>query len=60
MTGAKLKSDFKLTTNTPYLALTGELWGVYREDLGENWPRYNDTALYIIAQDPIEHSRSSL
>ena len=25
---AELKSDFKLTTDTPYLALTGELWGV--------------------------------
>ena len=24
----------------------GELWGVYCEDLGENWPRYNGTALY--------------
>ena len=32
MTGAKLKSDFKLTTATPYLALMGELWGVYCED----------------------------
>ena len=25
--------------------LTGELWGVHCEELGEN-PRYNDTALY--------------
>ena len=27
------------------LTLTGELWGVYCGDFGENWPRYNDTAL---------------
>ena len=44
---AEFKSDFKLTTDTPYLALTGELWGVYCEDLWENWLRYNGTALYL-------------
>ena len=32
---------------TPYLALTGELWGVYCEEFGEKWPRYNGTALYF-------------
>ena len=26
MTATEHKSDFKLTTDTPYLALTGELW----------------------------------
>ena len=41
--------DIRITTDTPYLALTGELWGVYRENLGENWPRYNGTALYVIS-----------
>ena len=46
MAAAERKSHFKLTTDTPYLALTGELWGVYCEDLGENWPRYSGTALY--------------
>ena len=30
----------------PYLALTGTLWGVFSEDFGENWPRFNGTALY--------------
>ena len=44
---AKLKSGFKLTTDTPYLALTGEIWYVYCGDLGENWPHYNGTALYM-------------
>ena len=33
--------------HTSYLALTGELLGVLCEDLGEIWPRYNGTALYL-------------
>ena len=33
MTGAELKSDVKFTTGTPYLALMGEVWGVYCEHL---------------------------
>ena len=32
--------------DTPYPALTGELWGVFCEYLWENWSRYNNTALY--------------
>ena len=32
MTAAERKSDFNLTTDTSYLALTGELWGVCCED----------------------------
>ena len=47
MTAAERVSDFILTTDTPHLALTGELWGVYCEDLGENWQRYNATTLYV-------------
>ena len=46
MTGGELESDLKFTTDIPYVALTGELCGVCCEDLGENWPHYNDTALY--------------
>ena len=34
--------------STPYLALTGELWGVYCEDFGENWPHHNSTPLYYV------------
>ena len=49
MTAAELKSDFKLTTDTPYPALTDELWSVYCGHLGENWPRYNVAALYFAA-----------
>ena len=47
MTPAEPKADFKFTTDTPYFALTGELWGLCCEDLGENWPRYFDTILYF-------------
>ena len=39
--------DFRITRDTPYLALTGEIWGVYCEDIGENWPRYNGIAPYM-------------
>ena len=35
-----------MTTDTPYLAPTGELWDVYWNEFGENWPPYNDTVLY--------------
>ena len=42
---AENESDIRITTNTPYLAFTGKLLGVYFEDLGENWPRYNGAAL---------------
>ena len=47
MAAVERKSDFKFKTDTLYLVLTGELWDVYFEDLGEIWPRYNSTALYI-------------
>ena len=33
-------------TFSAFLALTGELWGVFSEDFGENLSRYNGTALY--------------
>ena len=32
MTATEHESDFKLTTYTPLLTLTGELWGVYYEN----------------------------
>ena len=43
---AESESDIRITTDTTYFALTVELWGVYCEDFGENWPCYNSTALY--------------
>ena len=47
MTATEWKSDFKITTDTLYLALTGELWGADCDDVRQNWPRYNGTALYL-------------
>ena len=47
---AQYQSDAGTTKDTPYLALTGELWGVFCEYLWENQPRYNGTALYIESQ----------
>ena len=46
-TEAEYQSDAGSTKDTPYLALTGELWGVFCEYFWEHWTRYNDTALYI-------------
>ena len=45
MATAEHKSDNESTKDTPYLTLTGELWDVCCENLEENWPRYNGTAL---------------
>ena len=49
ITGTEVKhqSDTGSTKDTPYLVLTAELWGVIRENLWENWPRYNGIALYV-------------
>ena len=47
MSVAEIESDFRITTDTPDLALTGKLHGVYCEVFEENWPHYNDTALYL-------------
>ena len=35
MTATERESDFELTTDTPYLALTGKLWGVSCEHFEE-------------------------
>ena len=51
----EIESAFRITTGTPYLTLTGELWGVYCEDFGENRPRYNGTALYNVIIIPALH-----
>ena len=48
ITVAESESDIRVTTDTSYRALTGELWGVYWEEFGENRPRYNGTALYLM------------
>ena len=45
MPAPERKSDLKLTKDTPYIALTGELWGVCYDNFEENWPHHNGTTL---------------
>ena len=45
--GGEHKSEFQLTKDTPYLALTDKLWSVYYENLGENRSCYNSIILYL-------------
>ena len=45
---AESDSDFRITIDARYLALTGELWSVFCEDVGENQSRYNGTAQYTV------------
>ena len=40
----KLRADFAFTNDTSYSALTGELWGEFREIVNEKWPRYIESA----------------
>ena len=49
-TQAEYESDVGYTEDTPYLALTGELWDVFCEYFWENWPRHNGTALYGVVK----------
>ena len=44
---AEYQSEAESTKDTPYLAQSGELWGVFCEYLWENWPRYSSTTLYF-------------
>ena len=37
---------FELTKDTPYLALSGELWSVFYEYLNRNWSCYKGFLLY--------------
>ena len=38
---------FELTKDTPYLALSGELWSVFYEHFNRNWPCYKGFLLYV-------------
>ena len=49
MAVAERRFDLKLSKRHQYLARMNELWGAYCKDNGENWPRFNGTALYTLA-----------
>ena len=38
---------FELTKDTPYLALSGELWSVFYEYFNRNWSCYKGFLLYF-------------
>ena len=40
--------SFELTKDTPYLALSGELWSVFYEYFNRNWSCYKGFLLYIV------------
>ena len=42
---------FELTKDTPYLALSGELWSVFYEYFNRNWPCYKGFLLYLLLHD---------
>ena len=42
---------FELTKDTPYLALSGELWSVFYEYFNKNWPCYKGFLLYMNTVD---------
>ena len=44
---------FELTKDTPYLALSGELWSVFYEYFNRNWSCYKGFLLYMM----MVHSR---
>ena len=48
-------SEIEYTKYTPYLALTGELCGVFDEEFWDDWARYNDTALYHAVFSPLNY-----
>ena len=39
---------FELRKDTPYLALSGELWSVFYEYFNRNWPCYKGFLLYFV------------
>ena len=41
---------FELTKDTPYLALSGELWSVFYEYFNRNWSCYKGFLLYVIVR----------
>ena len=49
---------FELTKDTPYLALSGELWSVFYEYFNRNWPCYKGFLLYFVLQIQIDHAPS--
>ena len=41
------RQNFGRIHDAPYLSLTGELWGVFRELLKEKWSWYKESVLHV-------------
>ena len=52
---------FELTKDTPYLALSGELWSVFYEYFNKNWPCYKGFLLYFwyLCDKHLKHCRNN-
>ena len=48
MTDVEYKWNIEPTEDTPYLNVTGEPWGVFCDDFGENWC-YNRATWYAVS-----------
>ena len=48
---------FELTKDTPYLALSGELWSVFYEYFNRNWACYKGFLLYMIDPVPVNYPK---
>ena len=57
---ARYKSELVLTKDTPYLALSGEPWGICWEDFGENQPPFSSTTLYMVLHKNFHYYASIL
>ena len=49
---------FELTKDTPYLALSGELWNVFYQYFNRNWPCYKRFLLYSLSGKTSYHQTS--
>ena len=50
---------FELTKDTPYLALSGELWSVFYEYFNRNWPCYKGFLLYLMLLHALYNTKST-
>ena len=57
MTAAERKVEVILTTDTPLLAITSELWGICYDYFEGNWPHYNSTVLYKFCDWVYTHTK---
>ena len=51
---------FELTKDTPYLALSGELWSVFYEYLNRNWSCYKGFLLYMRINTNLNHKEMEI